>query len=72
MLIFGHFFQKKGEIFSVNKTKSPGNCGFGHICWRNNGKLHFLCSGYFNPFLHNVEKLSFSDIKHSEENFVGL
>ena len=26
-------------------TKSAGNCGFGHIYWRNlNRKLHFLCS----------------------------
>ena len=32
------------RISSVNVTKS-GNCGFGHICWRNlNRKLHILCS----------------------------
>ena len=23
------------RISSVNVTKSSGNCGFGHICWRN-------------------------------------
>ena len=23
------------RISSVNVTKSAGNCGFGHICWRN-------------------------------------
>ena len=31
--------------FSMNITKSAGNCGFGHIYWRNlNGKHHFLWS----------------------------
>ena len=33
------------KISSVNVTKSPGNCGFGHISEEMlNGKLHFLCS----------------------------
>ena len=33
-------------ISSLNVTKSTGNCGFGHIYWRNpyNRKVHFLCS----------------------------
>ena len=30
--------------FSVNETKSAGNCGFAHNYWKNPGKLHFLCS----------------------------
>ena len=37
--------------------KYAGNCGFGHIYWRNlNGKLYFLCSAiYIFPFwqFHN-------------------
>ena len=38
------------RIFSVNVIKSVGNCGFGHIYWRNpNGKLHFLCSVVLIP-----------------------
>ena len=33
------------RISSVNITKSAGNCGFGHIYWRNSQwKTSFLCS----------------------------
>ena len=33
------------SISSVNRTESAGNCGFGHIYWRNpNKKLQFLCN----------------------------
>ena len=33
------------KIYSVNVTKSAGNCGFGHIYEEIvNEKLHFLCS----------------------------
>ena len=43
------------RISSVNVTKSAGNCGFGHIYWRNlNGKLHFLCSVVYISFLSSL------------------
>ena len=33
------------RIFSVNVTKSTGNCGFGHIYWRNpSWKTSFFCA----------------------------
>ena len=32
-------------IFSVNVTKSAGNCGFGHVYW---GKLIFFVQWNFN------------------------
>ena len=43
---------KKGsflwEITSVNVTKSAEYYGYGHIYGRDfNGKLHFLCSGFY-------------------------
>ena len=45
--IIQHALNKKWsfplKIFSVNVTKSAGNCGFVHIYWRNrNGKLFYL------------------------------
>ena len=50
------------NIFSVNVTKSAGNCRFGHIYWKIfNGKLHFLyiVDGVGGTIKHRV----FRDIK---------
>ena len=38
------------ENLSNNKQETPGNCGFGHIYWRNaNGKLHFSYNEKTDP-----------------------
>ena len=46
--IFGEIWPKKIKHYTKNEvkvTKAVGNCGFGHIFWRNPyGKRYFLCS----------------------------
>ena len=62
LMCYGLSLHKKWSfplrISSVNMTKSTGDCGFGHIYWRNpSWKLHFLCSvssTHYTPVLQGL------------------